>query len=116
MRGVCRLLFSITSVIGNGIFAFTDLAWRLSGSLTESYPEIFYAVYFFPTSVLLLVDSVLLLWAKKPPPQTAVLFHRFYSLVYSRLATAIRAAIGRIPANNRLPTIPNVSLNLIRVI
>lgn len=69
MRGVCRLLFSITSVIGNGIFAFTDLAWRLSGSLTESYPEIFYAVYFFPTSVLLLVDSVLLLWAKKPPPQ-----------------------------------------------
>ncbi|WP_298325822.1 hypothetical protein [Asticcacaulis sp.] len=69
MRGVWLLLFSITAVIGNGIFAFTDLAWRLSRSPTESYPEILYAAYFFPTSVLLLIDSVLLLWAKKPSPQ-----------------------------------------------
>lgn len=69
MWGVWLLLFSITAVIGNGIFAFTDLAWRLSGAPTESYPEILYAAYFFPTSVLLLIDSTLLLWTKKPLPQ-----------------------------------------------
>ncbi|MFT3996948.1 MAG: hypothetical protein QM667_06045 [Asticcacaulis sp.] len=60
MRGVGLLLFSMVTVIGNGLFACTDLAWRLDGAPPETYPEIFYFFYPLPTAILLLIDAILI--------------------------------------------------------
>ena len=50
------------------VCTFTPLAWILEGRPAETYPELFFFIYWLPASVLLIADAGLLLWLKSPVP------------------------------------------------
>ncbi len=45
------------------VLSFTPLAWHLSGSPSESYPELFFLVYGVPAALLITLIGVVHAWA-----------------------------------------------------
>ena len=66
-RGRVLLTVALALVIVSAVLSCTPVGWILMGRQSETYPELFFSIYWFPVAVLLLVDAVLLLFMKSRP-------------------------------------------------
>ncbi len=61
------LTVAVALVIVSAVLTCTPVVWILAGRQAESYPELFFFLYWLPVAVLLLGDAVLLMFVKTRP-------------------------------------------------
>jgi len=65
------LVLSLLTLAFSLLFSATPIAWHLTGSQAETYPEFLFAFYHLPTAVFLVADSLMLVFLAPPPRQRA---------------------------------------------
>lgn len=67
MRSWSLLVVAVALIIISAVLSCTPVVWILAGRQAESYPELFFFIYWLPVAVLLLADAVVLLFMKSRP-------------------------------------------------
>ncbi len=67
MRRWTLLAVALALVVISAVLSCTPVVSMLMGRRAETYPELFFAIYWLPVAVLLVADAVLLLFVKTRP-------------------------------------------------